>query len=520
MKEQVTACYVRVSTEKVSQKESPEHQRMLCEEKAIKEGLEIVHTYEDRSSATSINGREDIQQMVKDAKDGLFDTVLFASINRFSRDQLDAITLKRTFVDALGIRLISIEENYDSVVDKDEMKFTLFSLMAQQQAEQISLSSRRGKRQSARKGNFTGGVAPFGYKKVTIDNRKTLIPNENAEIVKKIFHLYLFENMGEKNITEYLNDEEIPSPKDGVWGVTSVQRILQNEAYTGRNVFNKYEIKKVYDDINNMSDRKKRQVQRDKDEWNRNEQKNWESIIEDDLFKEAQRLRLIRGGGKRGGARQRVNVFAGFIYCGQCGSSMVSMKCKNGKNMKDGREYRYLVCSRRRRLGKHGCENNEYIPYYEFRDAVIEEVSNRLKKKINIEKAMEGVEPTSRKMKNTDKEKAALEKNIDVNRRLLFELRKQKMLGDVDESQYQFEKEQYESEIKKNERKLRELTSKADKQENQEEYKAEIKKALEQLQNLSYDQFDELHIALKKLIEKLVIQPERQVEIVTVLDEN
>ncbi len=536
MIQEITVNYVRVSSLKDSQKDSPEHQRMVCEEKALKEGLEIAHTYEDRSSGTSINGRDDIKKMVEDAKQGLFNTVIFASINRFARDQLDSMTLKRTLVDALGIRLISIEENYDSNVDKDEMKFTMFSMIAQQQSESISLASRRGKRMSATNRNFTGSKAPFGYDKTLVNNlnpdykrkmeekgvvyghKNTLRPNDNEEVIKKIFHLYVNESMGEKSITQFLNEEGIPSPMNGIWGVSSIQRILQNEAYTGRNVFNKYEVKKVYDDINNMSDRKKRQIQKDKENWRRNEEKNWEAIIDDELFLEAQRLREIRGGGKRGGPKQKVNVFAGFIYCSCCGGSMVSMKCKNGKNINDGREYRYLLCSRRRRLGIKGCSNAEYIPYYEFRDAVIEEVSSILKKKINIEEKAKNIKAPSRKAVNNEKEKNRLEKSVDENRRLLFQLRKEKMLGNVDENQYQFEKEMYESEIKASEKKLKSLVLKIGHQENQASYHLEIKNALEELQNLTYDSFDEMHITLKKLIDKLVILPDRQVEIHTVLD--
>ncbi|OCA91295.1 hypothetical protein A8F94_05395 [Bacillus sp. FJAT-27225] len=526
MKNSITASYVRVSSTKASQKESPEHQRMLCEEKALKEGFEIIYTYEDRSSGTSINGREDIKKMLEDAKKGLFNTLLFASISRFSRDQLDAITLKRTLVDALGIRLISIEENYDSAVDKDELKFTLFAIMAQQQAEQISLASRRGKRQSARKGNFTGSIAPYGYSRTIIANQKTLVPNNDAEVVRKIFHLYVHENMGEKNIVHYLNSKEnnIPSPRKGIWGLSTVQRILQNEAYTGRNVFNKYEVKKVYEDLNDMSDRKKRLVQRVKEEWYRNENKNWEAIIEDETFEKAQELRLLRGGGKRGGPRQRVNVFAGFVHCGHCGSSMVSMKSKNGKNLNDGREYRYLICSRRRRLGELGCDNSKYTPYYEFRDSVIEEVSQRLRHRIDVEKEIvnyldENKNKHQNRGKKLDKEKAQLERNMEINRKLLFELRKQKMLDtNMDEDQYSFEKEQYEKEIQTSQKRLKDIEGKLTKEENKEEYHKAIKEALEELGNLSYEDFDELHITLKKLIDKLVIYPDNKVEIYTVLD--
>ncbi|MFD2880423.1 recombinase family protein [Paenibacillus rhizoplanae] len=83
-------------------------------------------------------------------------------LSHFSRDTLDSLNLK---VDALGIRLISIEEDFDSLKDNDELKFQIISAVNQKLSEQFSLSSKRGIRQSALKGNFTGSVAPFGYRK-------------------------------------------------------------------------------------------------------------------------------------------------------------------------------------------------------------------------------------------------------------------------------------------------------------------------------------------------------------------
>lgn len=39
----VAAIYIRVSTQKESQKESPEHQKMLCEEKCRLEGFDSAN---------------------------------------------------------------------------------------------------------------------------------------------------------------------------------------------------------------------------------------------------------------------------------------------------------------------------------------------------------------------------------------------------------------------------------------------------------------------------------------------
>jgi len=243
MNQDVTAIYVRVSTTKASQKDSPEHQRGLCEEKARTMDLDVHYTYEDRDTGTSIVGRVEIQKLIEDAKNKYFGTVIFASLSRFSRDTLDSLNLKRILVDALGIRVISIEEGFDSLKDNDELKFQIISAVNQKLSEQISLSSKRGIRQSALKGNYTGSIPPYGYKKVVLDNKKTLVPDEDTmHVVKLIFDLYTARKMGDKAITNYLNnDSEIPSPKGGIWGITTIQVILKNEVYTGENVFSKHE---------------------------------------------------------------------------------------------------------------------------------------------------------------------------------------------------------------------------------------------------------------------------------------
>lgn len=513
----VAAIYVRVSTQKDSQKDSPEHQKMLCEEKARLDGLDVQFVYEDRESGTNIVDREEIKNLIEDAKSGYYQTIIFASLSRFSRDTLDALAVKRMLVNALGIRLVSIEEGYDSKEKDDELVFTIISTVNQKLSEQISLSSRRGLRMSARKGNFTGSTAPFGYKKTQEGEKKTLIPDEaKAYIVRLIFDMYTKQAMGEKAIVNYLNQEQIPSPKGGVWGITTVQRILQNEAYIGNNVFSKYEIKKVYDDLTNMNNRRKKQVQREKESWERCEEPSWDPIVDPETFKLSQEIRLQRGGGQRGGVRNRINVFAGMIYCSHCGSSLVSSKSKNGKNKKDGREYRYLICSARRRQGEAGCINNLWIPYEEFKESVLEEIAGTLKQLVNVD-SLSNQQREIPKVKEVDmeKERKKWEKLIDTNRKLLFELRKDKKLGQIDEDQYEFEKKLLDEEIAEAQSNLSKVKEKEVKKADNSQLQERIKQALEELVNLSFDNIDELRFTIGKLIDKLVVSVHGEVEIYT-----
>lgn len=505
---------------KDSQKDSPEHQRGLCEEKSRTLELNVQYIYEDRDSGTSIIGREEIKKLIKDAKAGLFNNIIFASMSRFSRDTLDSLNLKRVLVDALGLRLISIEEGFDSAKDNDELKFQIISAVNQKLSEQISLSSKRGIRQSAIKGNFTGSITPYGYVKVVVGERKTLVPDEDTKsVVQLIYNLYTTQKKGEKAIVNYLNEEQIPAQKGGIWGLSSVQRILMNEVYTGENVFSKYEVKKVYNDINNMSDRSKKQVERDKSKWERSGFKTHEPIIEEETFNLAQELRLQRGGGKRGGIRNKVNVFAGFIFCAHCGSAMVSMKSKGVTSKKEGIEYRYLICSARRRQGEKGCINNLWLPYEEFRDNVIKDISEKLKKTINVEivteqqkgKIVLSVET------NYDKEIKKLEKNIEANRKLVFEIRKQKMLGEIDDQQYAYEKGIYEKEIDNQQVQLNKINQNVVEKVNLEKIYEEISAALNDLVNLRFDQFEEVRLLLQKIIKRILVSQNGNVDVLSPL---
>ncbi|UYL93695.1 serine recombinase [Paenibacillus phage vB_PlaS-5/A] len=87
------AIYVRVSTTKESQKDSPEHQKWACIEHCKQIDLDTADLiiYEDRDTGTSIVARPQIQEMISDAQKGLFNTILFSSLSRFSRDALDSI---------------------------------------------------------------------------------------------------------------------------------------------------------------------------------------------------------------------------------------------------------------------------------------------------------------------------------------------------------------------------------------------------------------------------------------------
>ncbi len=511
---------------KDSQKDSPEHQEAFIRETAAREGVEISHFYEDRDTATSIVSREDVQKMISDAKRGEIRSIWFASLSRFCRDAIDAISLKRILVNALKIRMVSIEDGYDSGVKDDELLFGIKSFVNQNTSGDIGVSSRRGIKASAESGNFIGSIPPYGYKKATIADvkmksgkRKTLevIP-EQAAIVRTIFEMYIGGD-GEKAIVNFLNGEDgereaIPSYKGGVWGITSVQRILQNENYTGYNTFGRHTSEVTYNDLSDLMNRGKKLVQKPKSDWNKSKYQTHEAIVSKEDFDKAQEIRLLRGGGERGGRRAFVNVFAKFIFCAECGSAMVSMSSKVR-----GQEYRYLMCSKRRRTGAAGCNNGNWIPYYDMRDELIGGILKRVEDAMVAMTAWGSSEVGAElPQMDVEKEIKKLEKRIEDNRKLLFEIRRQHMLGEMDVGQYEFEKTQYEKEISEVDKKLKLAIAQQKARVDVEKTMRNVKKAHSELTKLKkYDDVEKTRALLIQMVDRIEVSRDGSIRVETPL---
>lgn len=499
--------YVRVSTKYESQKDSPENQESFIRERARYEGTELDKVYMDRDSATSIVGRKDVKQMIEDAKNGEVRSLWFPSLSRFSRDAYDAISLKRILVNVLNIRVISIEDGYDSAVKDDELLFGIKSFVNQNTSGDIGGSSRRGIRQSAlEKGNIIASKAAYGYKKVNIDGRKTyeIVPKQ-AAVVELIYNLYIDEGLGDKSIVKYLNGENPTKTKyksytGKLWSITTINTILTNPTYTGYNVSGRYKSEIVYDDVEDLMNRKKKLVKTPQSEWEWAKKVTHPPIIPKPRWDRAQEIRYEKGKNVRGGKRKYVNVFAKLIFCKECGSAMVSMKCKSRH---DGKEYRYLLCSRNRRIGQSGCQNNTWLPYFDVRDEIIEEILSRVSSSIKqLEKKGLKELQLDIKKNNYDKEKRQVQKQIEDNRKLLFEIRRQHMLEQIDKDQYEFERQAYEKEIMECEQRLEVINYDEKRSMDTQRLIKDAKKALKGLTTIaSYnDDVDKTRALLRKVV--------------------
>lgn len=155
------AIYVRVSSEMQVDNYSLDAQESACQSFAALRGWQVVHTYrEEGASAKSIE-RPEFQQLLRDARAGLFDVVIVHKLDRFSRKLKDMIELVDLF-DEIDVALVSATEQFDLSTPQGKMMVNVMSSVNQWYLDNLSQEITKGKRQRARSGDWNGTLS-YGY---------------------------------------------------------------------------------------------------------------------------------------------------------------------------------------------------------------------------------------------------------------------------------------------------------------------------------------------------------------------
>ena len=124
----VTECiavYIRLSSEDndvdgsiKAESNSVSAQRMLINEFIKKQdefiNCSVVEYVDDGYSGTNFN-RPGFQRMMEDAKAGRIKSIVIKDFSRFGRDYLDVGNYLEKILPVLGIRIISINDGFDSI---------------------------------------------------------------------------------------------------------------------------------------------------------------------------------------------------------------------------------------------------------------------------------------------------------------------------------------------------------------------------------------------------------------------
>lgn len=182
-------------------------------------------------SGTNTKKRDGFNRMIDDALAGKIDLILTKSISRFARNTVDSLTTIRRLKEK-GIEVYFEKENIYTLDAKGEVMLTIMSSLAQEESRSISENVTWGKRKSMADGKFSLAYKRFlGYRKGP-DGLPEIV-EEEAEIVRKIYDLFLAGHTV-RTIASQLTNEGIPTPSGKQqWSVSTIMSILQNEKYKG-----------------------------------------------------------------------------------------------------------------------------------------------------------------------------------------------------------------------------------------------------------------------------------------------
>ena len=273
------------------------------------DGYEIISGHR-RQFAAKMAGLETLPVIVRDMDDDAA-TILMVDSNLQREHMFDRLGRRDDETPFIvewftkqGIEVWSVNEGqqrFDTHVDK-LMNYIRY-WQASGESLKTSVRTRTRLEQLTGEGHYTGGTVAFGYKRVRLGrvNKKNqevcdlVIDEAEAEIVRLIFHKYVYEGYGAQKLSHYLYEQGVVGRNNKNIPNTSIVRMIKNKGYTGYL-------------INGAVETECPQLR----------------IIEPELFEQAQELRQARTcerGGTSLGTSSKA-LLTGLVYCGHCGNRL------------------------------------------------------------------------------------------------------------------------------------------------------------------------------------------------------
>ena len=270
-------------------------------------------------SGETIESRPGFLRLLKLIEHPRIRAVLVKDCARLGRPDLEEIGRISKIFRYTSTLVITPERTFDIADEWQRESFERELMKSNEVLNYYKKIQQAGRERSCADGWFIGNVPPYGYDRITVMDgkrrRHTLAINEEqAEVVRMIFDMYVTQDMGRINICHKLDELHITPPKGKHWSPASLRDMLANEHYVGMIRWNwKKTVINVEDgEIVKSRPKKKR------GEYLLSEGKH-PAIISDELFQAAQEK---TGRNPRSKPSSTIrNPLAGLVYC-QCGRAM------------------------------------------------------------------------------------------------------------------------------------------------------------------------------------------------------
>ena len=316
--------YKRASTNESNQPHSLATQDVEGRRFVEGKNCELVGVYEEYASGKDQNRRK-LQELLRDARAGLFDVVVVQRIDRLARSLFDLLDIMKQF-DEAGVAFYSVHESFESATVSGRLLIQVIGALAEFERCLLLERIHGGQRTKVvEKGLLLSrSRAPFGTRvddatgileRDLVTNEEGVVVGGTWPLVQVIFDDYAIHGLSPKTIAKKLTDQGHRTSNGNEWSRQAVHDILKNRTYVGELFYS--------------------------GEWYPAAHS---AFLDEELFDRAQTI--LEQNAAEGAARVAQSghtdyLLSGLFRCHSCNSSMVGTSA-NAR----GRRYRYYFCSR------------------------------------------------------------------------------------------------------------------------------------------------------------------------------
>jgi hypothetical protein len=258
--------------------------------------------------------------------------VVVYKVDRLSRSLLDFAKVMERF-SASGASFVSVTQNFSTADAMGRLTLNMLMSFAEFEREMIGERTRDKIAAARRKGKWTGGVVPLGYKVV---DKRLVVDETEAVVARDVFSLYL-KHRSALAVARILGERHGPIKKQRPWTKADVLRILKNPIYCGliHSHGTLYPAEHT-------------------------------AIVDRETYEKA---REILAGASAPCRNRRQNpdyLLRGVLRCACCESAFTPASTRRGKT-----EYRYYRCLKRDKEGRQACPSSP-LPADAIEDYVID----------------------------------------------------------------------------------------------------------------------------------------------------
>ena len=344
--------YARVSSESDEQLNSLDNQISYYED-FIKRNAAwtFVPGYVDEGlSGISTKKRKHFNEMICDAKEGMFDLIITKEISRFARNTLDSLQYTRELLNR-GVGVFFQNDNINTLDEDAELRLTIMSSIAQDELRKLSSRVKFGHQQAIKSNVVLGNSRIFGYTK---DDKRLVIDESQAPMVRDLFRLYATGEYSMKQLEVLFYDQGYRNYNGNKIAHTTMSGIISNPKYKGYYVGNKVRIVDMFT---------KKQKFLPPEEWVMFKDETGEivpAIVSEEVWDKANEVLRRRSEDvkNRQGICNHANLLTGKLYCAHCGAAYYRRESRS----KDGKVNSKWVCSNKINNGAEACPS---FPIYE-----------------------------------------------------------------------------------------------------------------------------------------------------------